>query len=49
MSAYVVIAIKVLNEDMYAEYVAKVPTIVKKYGGAQDRSRRGDNRSSTGG
>ena len=33
MAVYVVIEIKVLNEDIYAEYMAKVPAIVEKYGG----------------
>jgi uncharacterized protein (DUF1330 family) len=33
MSAYVIIEIKVLNQTVYDEYINKVPSIVKKYGG----------------
>ena len=33
MSAYVIIEIKVLNPTVYAEYIKKVPSIVKKYNG----------------
>lgn len=33
MSVHVIIDIKVLNKDMYAEYVRKVPPIIQKYGG----------------
>ena len=33
MSVYMIIEIKVIDEEMYAEYVEKVPEIVRKYGG----------------
>ena len=33
MSAYVIIEIKVLDQTVYDEYIDKVPSIVKKYGG----------------
>ncbi len=33
MAVYVVIEIKILDRDMYNEYIAGVPAIVKKYGG----------------
>ncbi len=33
MPVYVLIEIKILDRDIYAEYVKKVPAIVKKYGG----------------
>ena len=33
MSVHVIIDIKVLNKEMYGEYVKKVPQIVKKFGG----------------
>ncbi|MBI4285718.1 MAG: DUF1330 domain-containing protein [Chloroflexi bacterium] len=33
MPVHVIIDIKVLDEDMYGEYVKKVPPIVKKFGG----------------
>ena len=33
MAVYVVIEIKILNKDMYDEYIAQVPAIVKRYGG----------------
>ena len=33
MSAYVIIEIKVLDPTIYDEYINKVPSTVKKYGG----------------
>ena len=33
MSVHVLIDIKIINRDMYMEYVKKVPPIVKKFGG----------------
>jgi uncharacterized protein (DUF1330 family) len=33
MSVHVIIDIKVLNADMYDEYIRKVPPIIKKFGG----------------
>ena len=33
MSVYVVIEIKILDRDIYAHYIERVPLIVKKYGG----------------
>jgi uncharacterized protein (DUF1330 family) len=33
MSVHVIIDIKVINKDMYGQYVQKVPPIVKKFGG----------------
>jgi uncharacterized protein (DUF1330 family) len=33
MTVHVIIDIKVKNEDMYGEYIRKVPPIVKKFGG----------------
>ena len=33
MSVYVVIEIKILNRDIYDQYIERVPSIVKKYGG----------------
>ena len=33
MSVHVIIDIKVLNKNMYSEYIKKVPPIIKKFGG----------------
>ena len=33
MAVHVIIDIKVLNKDMYGEYIQKVPPTVKKFGG----------------
>lgn len=33
MSAYLIVDIEVVNEDLYAEYVEKVPVTVERYGG----------------
>jgi uncharacterized protein (DUF1330 family) len=33
MSVYMIIEIEVIDEDMYAEYMEKVPATVEKYGG----------------
>ena len=33
MTVHVIIDIKVLNKSMYEEYIRKVPTIVKSFGG----------------
>ena len=33
MAVYVVIEIKIINRNIYDEYIARVPAIVNKYGG----------------
>ena len=33
MPVYMVIEVEVLDPDVYAEYVARVPAVVEKYGG----------------
>ena len=33
MSAYMIIDIEVIDPEMYADYVANVPPIIKKFGG----------------
>jgi len=33
VSVHVIVDIKVINKDLYAQYVQKVPTLVKKFGG----------------
>jgi uncharacterized protein (DUF1330 family) len=33
MAVYVIIDIKVIDRDLYAQYVQKVPPVVKKFGG----------------
>ena len=33
MSVYMIVEIEIRNEEMYGEYVAKVPAVVHKYGG----------------
>jgi uncharacterized protein (DUF1330 family) len=33
MSVYMIIDVEVIDQETYAEYLAKVPVLVKKYGG----------------
>ncbi len=33
MPVYVIVEIKINNQEMYAQYIKRVPPIVKKYGG----------------
>ena len=34
MPVYMVIEIEVLDEGLYSEYVERVPSVIKKYGGS---------------
>ena len=33
MSVYMIIEIQIKNEQLYAEYIAKIPEVIAKYGG----------------